>query len=63
MIGGLGTSELLLILAVILLLFGPKKLPELARAIGEAVGEYRRAQRRVEWELKAEERRKEKRDD
>ncbi|WP_456434990.1 Sec-independent protein translocase subunit TatA/TatB [Methanopyrus sp.] len=62
MIGGLGTSELLLILAVILLLFGPKKLPELARAIGEAVGEYRRAQRRVEWELEAEERRKEKRD-
>ncbi|WP_343224398.1 hypothetical protein [Methanopyrus sp. KOL6] len=31
--------------------------------MGEAVGEYRRAQRRVEWELEAEERRKEKRDD
>nr|WP_246415949.1 twin-arginine translocase TatA/TatE family subunit [Nocardioides luti] len=37
MIGGLGTTELLLILAVVVLLFGASKLPELARGSGRAL--------------------------
>ena len=41
-IGGIGTTELLLILAVVLLLFGSKKLPELARAAGQSVNELRK---------------------
>lgn len=36
-IGGLGTTELLIILAVIILLFGAAKLPELARGSGRAL--------------------------
>lgn len=36
-IGGLGTTELLIILAVIVLLFGAAKLPELARGTGRAL--------------------------
>jgi len=36
-IGGLGTTELLLILAVVILLFGAAKLPELARGSGRAL--------------------------
>ena len=37
LIGGLGTTELLLILAVVVLLFGASKLPELARGSGRAL--------------------------
>lgn len=38
----IGMPEVLVILAIILLLFGPKKLPQLARAIGHSVHEYRK---------------------
>ena len=41
--GGLGAPELLIVLFIILLLFGGKKLPELARSLGNAVSEYSRA--------------------
>ncbi len=37
LIGGLGTTELLIILAVLVLLFGASKLPELARGSGQAL--------------------------
>jgi len=37
LIGGLGTTELLLILAVLVLLFGATKLPDLARGSGRAL--------------------------
>ena len=39
-----GLPELLIILAVVLLVFGSKKLPELARGIGHAAREFRRGQ-------------------
>ncbi len=39
----IGLTEILIILLIILILFGPKKLPELARAIGKSVHEYKRA--------------------
>ncbi len=39
----LGGSEIILILFIVLLLFGPKKLPELARSIGQAKKEFQRA--------------------
>lgn len=38
----LGTPELLLILAIVLLLFGGKKLPELSRSLGQSVAELRK---------------------
>lgn len=38
-----GGQELLVILTVALILFGPKKLPELARSFGQAVAEFNKA--------------------
>lgn len=40
---GVGTGELLVIFVAVLLLFGPKRLPEIARMIGKAMAELRRA--------------------
>lgn len=41
----IGIPEILLILLLIVLLFGAKKLPDLARGMGEALKEFRRAQK------------------
>ena len=38
----IGMTEILIILVIVLILFGPKKLPELARAVGNAVNEYKK---------------------
>jgi len=40
---GLGVPELLIILAVLLLLFGARKLPELARSMGGAIKEFKKS--------------------
>ena len=47
----LGTQDILLILIVALFLFGPNKLPELARSLGKATGEFKKAQIQGESEL------------
>jgi sec-independent protein translocase protein TatA len=52
MIGGLGPSELLIIFALIMLLFGASKLPELARSMGTSMGEFKKAQKESELSLK-----------
>lgn len=43
MFGSLGIQELLLIMVVVLIVFGPRKLPEVGRLLGKALGEFRRA--------------------
>ncbi len=40
---GIGMPEMILILAVALIVIGPKKLPDLAKSLGRALGEFKRA--------------------
>lgn len=47
----IGTQELVIIFAVILLLFGASKLPELARSLGKASGEFKKAKIETEEEI------------
>jgi TatA/E family protein of Tat protein translocase len=59
MFGSLGLPELLMIFVVALLLFGPKKLPEIGRTLGKAMNEFKRAtndlQRSLEEEIAVDE--------
>jgi sec-independent protein translocase protein TatA len=49
--GPIGTQELIIIFVIILLLFGAKKLPELARGLGKSMGEFKKAKDEFEHEL------------
>lgn len=49
--GPLGMPEMVMIFVVILLLFGAKKLPELARGVGKSLGEFKKAKDDFENEL------------
>jgi sec-independent protein translocase protein TatA len=48
----LGPEDLILILAVAMFLFGADKLPELARSLGSSMGEFKKAQRESELNLR-----------
>lgn len=43
----IGTPEIIIILALALILFGPKKLPEIGRSIGQGLRELKRASREI----------------
>jgi sec-independent protein translocase protein TatA len=53
-IGSIGPTELIIIFVIILLIFGGKKLPELARGLGKGIREFKRATKDVEDEIKDE---------
>lgn len=40
---GLGIPELILVLVIALVIFGPKKLPEIGKAVGKGLSEFRKA--------------------
>jgi sec-independent protein translocase protein TatA len=48
---GIGTSELVIIFAVVLIVFGPKRIPELARYIGKATKMFKEASQELQRQL------------
>lgn len=53
MFGNLGAGEIILIMLVILILFGAKKIPELAQGLGKGMKEFKKALKDVEDEVKS----------
>ncbi len=49
--GGLGPWEIIIILVVILLIFGGKKLPELARGLGQGLREFKKATKDIKTQV------------
>ena len=47
----LGTPEILMILAVVVIMFGATKLPQLGKGLGEAIGNFKKAQRDAERDI------------
>lgn len=50
---GIGTTELVIIMFIILLIFGAKKLPELAQGLGKGIREFKKASNEIQDEFKA----------
>jgi sec-independent protein translocase protein TatA len=61
-IGGLGTTELIVIVLVVLLLFGGKKIPELMHGMGKGVRSFKDGMNEVSDNLKMEEKKEEEKD-
>ena len=59
MLGSIGMTELVIILVIALIIFGPRKLPELGRSLGKSIGEFKRASNElrstIEEEIRVEE--------
>lgn len=49
--GNLGTTEILLIVLVIVIFFGARKIPELAQGLGKGIREFRKAAREVQEDI------------
>ena len=50
-LGSLGTTEMMMIFVVVLILFGPKQLPQIARTIGKGLRDIRRAANQIKHEV------------
>ena len=50
-IGPVGWNELVVILVIVLVIFGPRRLPELAEAMGKSIRKFKEASREVEEEV------------
>lgn len=62
MFGSIGMPELIIIFVIALIIFGPRKLPELGRSLGKSLGEFKRASNELRSSLEEEIRIEEQRD-
>lgn len=53
-IGPLGMTEILIILFIVMLLFGAKRLPDLARSFGKSIKEFKKGAKEIEQEINSE---------
>ena len=53
LVGPLGWSELLIIFFIILIIFGPRKLPEVAEAMGKSIQKFKRASKDAKQEIES----------
>jgi len=51
---GLGWQELLIILVIALIIFGPRKLPEIGKSLGEAINGFKESTKKASNEVKKE---------
>lgn len=49
--GGIGAPEIILVLSVLLIFFGAKKIPELARGLGKGIREFKDATKEIKTEI------------
>lgn len=52
---GLGVPELIIILVIALIIFGPKKLPEIGKSLGQGIREFRKSTSALETQIQEEE--------
>jgi sec-independent protein translocase protein TatA len=54
MLGSIGMPELIIIFVIALIIFGPRKLPELGRSLGKSIAEFKRASNELKTTLEEE---------
>jgi sec-independent protein translocase protein TatA len=63
MFGNIGATEIILILLVVLIFFGAKKIPELAQGLGKGLREFRKAAREIQDDVEKDGKQIDKKDD
>jgi sec-independent protein translocase protein TatA len=63
MFGNIGFQEILIILLIVLLLFGAKRIPEVARALGRGIRDFRDSMKDIEKTVEGEKKEEEKKEE
>jgi sec-independent protein translocase protein TatA len=53
LLGSVGPTEIIVILVLILILFGSKRIPEIAQSLGKGIREFKKSMREIETEVEA----------
>jgi sec-independent protein translocase protein TatA len=53
LLGSVGPTEIIVILLLVLILFGSKRIPEIAQSLGKGIREFKKSMREIETEVEA----------